>query len=232
MSWEDQFTKDLLQVRQGFDRDKIVSKLDSALLFFASSVNLVFGLGYAIFAFEWLKIFVLFLIMSWIIPIYVGYIRGALIQDSIDERIRGWIYFAYGTAYYACFLTIFMLLITTMNLSISLAAIIPMIFMKLIKIQFWPVIVHDLFKVRYENFNESVFRAITFTEVSVLILSFGMAIVGILWSNLIPIPQFYLYLISTIIVLVIVVFVIKFEHKACEELRKGRLNALFKMQQQ
>jgi hypothetical protein len=216
----------------GFDRDKIVSKLDSTLLFFASSVNLAFGLGYAIVAFEWLKIFVPFLIIAWIIPIYVGYIRGALIQDSIDERIRGWIYFASGTAYYAYFLTMFILLITTMNLSIYFAAMIAIIFTRLIKIEFWSVIVYDLFKVRHENFNMSVSRAIVSTEFSALSLSMGMAIVGMLWSNLIPIPQFYLFLISTIIVLVIAVFVVKFELKARAELRKGRLNALFKMQQQ
>jgi hypothetical protein len=41
------------------------------------------------------------LIVGLFFPFYIGYLRGAIVVDSILERIRGWIYFTTGTSIYA-----------------------------------------------------------------------------------------------------------------------------------
>lgn len=44
-----------------------------------------------------------FLMLGILLPFYVGYLRGAIQQNSIEERMRGWIYFLIGTTSYIAF---------------------------------------------------------------------------------------------------------------------------------
>jgi hypothetical protein len=41
-----------------------------------------------------------FLILGVVVPFYVGYIRGVIEIDTVEERIRGWIYSIIGTNYF------------------------------------------------------------------------------------------------------------------------------------
>lgn len=81
--------------------------LDQALLFSIGSVGLIISflqinmndLTQVIEALPFLVLGVLF-------PFVVGYLRGAIELDSIEERMRGWIYFLIGTSsYFAFFIT-------------------------------------------------------------------------------------------------------------------------------
>lgn len=45
----------------------------------------------------------------WLIPVYVGYIKGAIVYDLLSERLRGWIYLIEGTLTYFVFLGVFFL---------------------------------------------------------------------------------------------------------------------------
>jgi hypothetical protein len=44
-----------------------------------------------------------FFFLGIFVPFFVGYLRGAIKEDSIEERVRGWIYFLIGTASYTAF---------------------------------------------------------------------------------------------------------------------------------
>ena len=47
-----------------------------------------------------------FLLLGILLPFIVGYLRGAIQQNSIEERMRGWIYFFIGTTSYFAFFVI------------------------------------------------------------------------------------------------------------------------------
>ena len=47
-----------------------------------------------------------FLLLGILLPFTVGYLRGAIQQNSIEERMRGWIYFLIGTTSYFAFFVI------------------------------------------------------------------------------------------------------------------------------
>jgi hypothetical protein len=88
-------------VKNHIDRKMRVGKLDSALLFLCSSFGLIFSFLQAylggIYA---LLYFLPVIILGWILPFFIGYIRGAIFQDSAVERSRGWIYLIVGTGLY------------------------------------------------------------------------------------------------------------------------------------
>jgi len=44
-----------------------------------------------------------FLLLGIVLPFIVGYMRGAIEKDSLEERMRGWIYFIVGTVSYFAF---------------------------------------------------------------------------------------------------------------------------------
>jgi len=78
-----------------------LEKLDAAFLFVLSFVGIivsflqvtVINLGAFIEALP-------FLTLGILLPFYVGYLRGAIEVDTVEERMRGWIYAIIGTTYY------------------------------------------------------------------------------------------------------------------------------------
>ena len=71
------------------------------LLFLSSFLGL--GLGLLQLVCESIAVLVFFLpllILILVVPIYIGYIRGAILLDSIVERIRGWFYLILCGGYY------------------------------------------------------------------------------------------------------------------------------------
>lgn len=87
-------------LREHIDRKLRLAKLDSALLFFSSSLSLAFGVGYGLLGSKWLQYYLPMLLLGWVMPIYIGYVRGSLLKDSIEERMRGWTYFVMGLGFY------------------------------------------------------------------------------------------------------------------------------------
>lgn len=73
-----------------------IGKLDSALLFLSSSITIIFALIQVfIGGVSALIYFLPLFFLGWIIPFYVGYIKGGL-GDSVVERCRGWLYLTLG----------------------------------------------------------------------------------------------------------------------------------------
>jgi hypothetical protein len=89
--------------KAAFERQMKLEKLDSALLVLPSSLGLIITIINSLLAPEWLIYFLPILFPAWVMPIYVGYIRGALILDRLEERLRGWIYFVAGGGFYFAF---------------------------------------------------------------------------------------------------------------------------------
>jgi hypothetical protein len=81
--------------------ERKTEKLDAAFLFVLSFVGIivsflqvtVINLGAFIEALP-------FLVLGIVLPFYVGYLRGAIEVDTVQERMRGWVYALIGTTYY------------------------------------------------------------------------------------------------------------------------------------
>jgi hypothetical protein len=83
------------------DRKMRLGKLDSALLFLSSSVGLIFAITQSLAKPPGsLSLFAPVFFLGWILPFYYGYVKGALVRDSIVDRYRGWIYFITGLGMY------------------------------------------------------------------------------------------------------------------------------------
>jgi len=83
------------------DREMKMQNLDQLFLFLTSILGLFFSLIYILFErIETVVGFLPILILGLFIPVYIGYIRGAILIDNLEERIKGWIYFVYGIIVY------------------------------------------------------------------------------------------------------------------------------------
>ncbi len=80
-----------------------VDKLDSLFLFILEVLAFVFSLTIVVFEPKQTGIFFIPLFILIFFPIYIGYIRGAIIDNSPTERIMGWILFLFGIATYIYF---------------------------------------------------------------------------------------------------------------------------------
>jgi len=86
------------------DNPRKTEKLDDAFLFILSSVGLVISF-IQITMKELTEIIeaMPFLLLGIVLPFFVGYLKGAIEIDSVEERMRGWIYFVIGTSSYFAF---------------------------------------------------------------------------------------------------------------------------------
>jgi hypothetical protein len=94
--------------------DDKLGKLDDAFLFVLASLGIVISFITSFVAidkdnFTLLVSAVPFLLLGVLLPFFIGYIRGAISERNIQERIRGWLYFLIGTTtYFGFFLTFLM----------------------------------------------------------------------------------------------------------------------------
>lgn len=78
-----------------------IEELDYLLLFLSSFLALFFTVFQAFLEISITIIyFIPLLILGAVLPIYIGYIRGALIYESVPERVRGWMYLILGVPFY------------------------------------------------------------------------------------------------------------------------------------
>lgn len=83
------------------DFDRKLRNLDSFLLFLTTVFGFSFSLIWALLSQREIAYgFFLLLIIGLAIPIYIGYVRGGIVLDTLEERVRGWIYFLYGVTVY------------------------------------------------------------------------------------------------------------------------------------
>ena len=93
-------TQEAPLVVESKDTEARYGRMDELLLNLSASIGILFTLIQA--AISGVNSIILFsplLLMGWVLPIYVGYMRGA-IQNSMQERIRGWIYLVVGVLIY------------------------------------------------------------------------------------------------------------------------------------
>lgn len=78
-----------------------MERLDEFFLFITSVLGLFFSWLYTLLGYrEIIYGFLPLLIIGVVIPIYIGYVRGAILLDTLEERVRGWIYFLHGVVFY------------------------------------------------------------------------------------------------------------------------------------
>jgi hypothetical protein len=202
-----------------------LSKLDSALLFFSSSLSLAFGVGYALLGIEWLRFYIPMLLLGWFMPIYIGYVRGSIILDSVEERIRGWIYFIVGLGFYVINpLSNFILeKIFGPSSYFSILIMLPESLIVGCTIGYLSgTVISDVFKIQYKELQKEAKEAFLETRLSAIFLS----------NLLIPISKidlsnFTVSLNFSLVFLIIAVFawllllalIIKYEKKARRLLR-------------
>lgn len=88
--------------------DRRIERLDEFFLFITSVLGLFFSWLYTLLGYrEIVYGFLPLLIIGLVIPIYIGYVRGAILLDTLEERVRGWIYFLYGVIFYLIFSILF-----------------------------------------------------------------------------------------------------------------------------
>lgn len=81
-----------------------IGKLDSTLLFLCSSLSFLFGLIQTIIgANQALLQFSPLLVIGWVLPFYFGYLKGAILDNSVIERVMGWIFLVFGLSIYLSF---------------------------------------------------------------------------------------------------------------------------------
>jgi hypothetical protein len=114
------------------DRKMRIGKMDSFLLYLTSLFGFLYSLSQFFFSTaEDVIWFIPLLIPGMILPIYFGYCRGAL-KDSAEDRIRGWLYLAIGTPFYALqLLNLFIEKQIKQYVPINIAKVVPFLLMLL-----------------------------------------------------------------------------------------------------
>lgn len=98
---------------KGLDKKIEIGKVDNLLLFASSLVGLLFVLIQYILADVAFMLFLPLLVIGLIIPVNIGYFKGAL-KNSTIHSIKGWIHFLIGLGNYIWFV-ILMVLIVRLN---------------------------------------------------------------------------------------------------------------------
>lgn len=86
--------------------DPRIDKLDDAFLFGLASIGIIISfLQLNLDKNNWVQIIGVmpFLLLGIGLPFIIGYLRGAISLNSVEERLRGWIYFLIGTSAYLAF---------------------------------------------------------------------------------------------------------------------------------
>ena len=88
-------------IKEYLDQKGRIGKLDSLLLYLTSLFGLLFSLIQALgFGIEGVIHLIPLLFSGMFLPIYFGYIRGVIMTDSLEERIRGWLYLICSIPFY------------------------------------------------------------------------------------------------------------------------------------
>jgi hypothetical protein len=91
------------------DTESRKARIDELLLFLSSGLGIVFSVIQASVAgVSSVVLFAPLLLLGLVLPIYLGYIKGA-VQDRSEERIRGWTYLIGGVLIYFTHIGLYML---------------------------------------------------------------------------------------------------------------------------
>ena len=219
---------EMSELREYIERRLMLAKLDSALLFFSSSLSIAFGVGYGFLGAKWLQYYLPMLLLGWFMPIYIGYVRGALIEDFVEERVRGWIYFILGLGFYIASPVLSTSITDFLKLGLysGFVMIIPAFIIGYFLGTLESIIVRDIFKIQRKDLREEVKTAFTETRTSALNLAILLMFVSVVdWSKFYKRPHLLTNILETVMILILGVFLviaIISERKARKLLRNAR----------
>lgn len=194
------------------DRKLRLAKLDSALLFFSSSLSLAFGVGYGLLGLKWLQYYLPMLLLGWIMPIYVGYVRGSLLKESVEERIRGWIYFVVGLGFYTTspLLSALVGYFVELNIYLSLTLGILSAIFSFILGFYSSEVICNIFRIQRKDLKKEVRQAIRETSFAALFLTIMLSFISTIdWSKFYNKLDLMTYIGDTfIIIMLFVIFVV------------------------
>lgn len=81
------------------DLKEIIDKLDDLFLYLSTVPTILFTVIQAASGEEMLLAFLPILVPTFV-ALYIGYIRGAITVNTIEERIRGWVYLIGAILFY------------------------------------------------------------------------------------------------------------------------------------
>jgi hypothetical protein len=97
-------------LKKDLKKDMQKSRLDNLLLHTSTLLGIILALFQTMINQEYvIKCFIPLFLFVWLIPVYIGYVKGAIAYDLISERLRGWMYLIEGTLAYLLFLGVFFL---------------------------------------------------------------------------------------------------------------------------
>ena len=192
------------ELKEYIDKKLRLAKLDSALLFFSSSLSLAFSVGYAFLGARWLQYYLPMLFLGWFMPIYIGYVRGSLIVDSIEERVRGWIYFIMGLGFYVVSPLLGFLVEEILKVELLYAGLVTLITSAVFGLSYSTLqskVVYDIFKIQRKSFGKEVRRAFRETRGSALFLAILLVYISrVDFSKLYSKLDFVLLIMDTVII--------------------------------
>lgn len=163
------------KLREYLDGKLLLGKIDTLLLFLSSSISITFAIGNAILGVEWVAYFLPLIFLGWFMPVYIGYIRGAIIpvQYPVTERIRGWIYLIAGAGTYFINPILFALSISFMIINPLLGLLVNLLlYVTFIYVltTFTLTLVKKLFRIRWQATPTFVHEAFTRTQAAAILL--------------------------------------------------------------
>lgn len=98
-----------MDLADAIDQKLRIGKVDALLLYVASFQTVILTLS-QVFLGGWTLVYypAIFIFVA-VMPIYVGYVRGAITRNSLVERTRGWLYLIFGTVYYLAVVSVWVL---------------------------------------------------------------------------------------------------------------------------
>jgi len=150
------------------------NNLDNALLFMCSFVGFIFSLLEIARGSNIVIYFIPILVLSVILPFFHGYLLGAVFQDSIIERIKGWNYLIYGTFIYS--ISIFNRYISNLILNVMISNIVNVCLMALsgfLGIKVWQKLVDSIFNLFHYEKSYMDEIILNFSEESSISLAVG-----------------------------------------------------------
>ena len=112
-----------MDVADFIDRKLRLGKADALLLYLSGFQSIVVTLSQLFFGMWTLAYYPGILLFVTVMPVYVGYVRGAITRNSITERTRGWLYLIFGTVMYLVTVSVWLLSRVSILFRVSEAAV-------------------------------------------------------------------------------------------------------------
>ena len=163
------------ELADSIDHKLRLGKADALLLYVASLQTVILTLSQILLGSWTLIYYPAILLFVAVMPIYIGYVRGAITRNSLVERTRGWLYLIFGTALYLAVVLVWVL----GRVSIVFKAVQIVVFFLLGWLSAWavPVVGKGILNVLGGPVDESALESFTWTGEATMWMSFMLAFI-------------------------------------------------------